>query len=128
VAGRLLEQVCDRPSWTIPISVKRKRGDTYTLADLWPGTVKELKSTTAGPAFATVDKWLHLRNVAGAHYNEWAESVTWVEAEAFGLATLELLANVRCDTCKGWVEPAGAKFYACRCGKTAITPGGSHQS
>lgn len=122
VAGRLLEQICDRMSWTIPISVKRKRGDAYTLADLWPGTMKELKRTTAAPALAAIDTWLHLRNAAGAHYNEWAESLTSSEAEAFGFATLDLLAAVRCVDCKDWIERIGPKTYGCRCGKVSIRP------
>ncbi|MCL3861735.1 AAA family ATPase [Actinotalea sp. K2] len=122
VAGRLLEQICDRMSWTIPISVQRKRGDAYTLGDLWPGTVKEMKGTTAASAFAEVDRWLHLRNALGAHYNEWAESATWSEAEAFGLGVLDIAARMHCGRCKAWVERRGIRSYQCRCGETSVVP------
>ncbi|ASY36989.1 MULTISPECIES: ATP-binding protein [unclassified Streptomyces] len=115
IAGRLLEQICDRLSWTIPISVKRKRGDAYTLADLWPGVIKELKRTSCADLLTRVDRWVHLRNAVGAHYNEWAESVTWAEAELFGYAVLEFYDRVHCDSCKQWVRRAGVKEYACRC-------------
>ncbi|MFJ6896848.1 AAA family ATPase [Streptomyces hokutonensis] len=120
VAGRLLEQICDRLSWTIPTSVKRKRGDAYTLADLWPGIMKELKRTSCADTLMRVDRWVHLRNAAGAHYNEWAEGVTWVEAESFGYAVLEFYGEVHCDACKQWVERSGAKVFTCRCGVARI--------
>jgi hypothetical protein len=44
---------------------------------------------------------------------------TWRHVD-IGLATVELLAAVKCDACKGWVEPAGTKTYICRCKSTAI--------
>ncbi|MFJ8771978.1 AAA family ATPase [Streptomyces microflavus] len=115
VAGRLVEQICDRLSWTIPTSVKRKRGDTYTLADMWPGIMKELKRTSCADVLVRVDRWVHLRNAAGAHYNEWAESLTWAEAESFGYAALEFYSQVHCDSCGQWVERIGAKQFSCRC-------------
>ncbi|MFI8793402.1 AAA family ATPase [Streptomyces sp. NPDC055105] len=120
IAGRLLEQICDRLSWTIPISVKRKRGDAYTLADMWPGIMKELKRTSSAELLVKVDTWAHLRNAAGAHYNEWAEGITWAEAEAFGYAVLELYEAVHCESCKQWVTRAGSKRFACRCSAVRI--------
>jgi len=122
VAGRVLELACDRMSWTIPISVKRRRGDAYTLGDLWPGTAKELRVTNLAGTVADVDRWLHLRNAAGAHYNEWAESITWAEAGRFGWAVAELVAAVHCSSCGQWVERRGSRSYACRCGSTEVTP------
>ncbi|GGN64787.1 hypothetical protein GCM10012285_67110 [Streptomyces kronopolitis] len=122
VAGRLLEQICDRLSWTIPISVKRKRGDAYTLADMWPGIVKALKRTPSANLLTRVDRWVHLRNAAGAHYNEWADGVTWTEAELFGYAVLEFYDQVHCDSCNQWVERSGGMEYACRCSATTLRP------
>ncbi|MFF4346306.1 AAA family ATPase [Streptomyces sp. NPDC001530] len=122
VAGRLLEQICDRLSWTIPISVKRKRGDAYTLADMWPGIMKELKRTSSTALLTRVDTWVHLRNAAGAHYNEWAEGVSWAEAESFGYSVLELYEQVHCDSCKQWVERVEAKRLVCRCSAVSIDP------
>jgi RecF/RecN/SMC N terminal domain len=120
VAGRLVEQICDRLSWTIPSSVKRKRGDSYTLADLWPGVFKELKRTSCAASLMDVDRWLHLRNMAGAHYNEWAEGITWTEAESFGYAVLEFYSRVRCSSCGQWVERRGKEEFSCRCSATTI--------
>jgi energy-coupling factor transporter ATP-binding protein EcfA2 len=125
VAGRVLEQLCDRMSWTLPITVQRRRQDAYTLGDLWPGILKALKRTTCRDAALDVDRWVHLRNAAGAHYNEWAESLSWSEAERFGRAVLTLLSGLRCASCGQWVERAG-RAYACRCGETVVTPEAAH--
>ncbi|MFB8040613.1 AAA family ATPase [Streptomyces hydrogenans] len=122
IAGRLLEQICDRLSWTIPISVKRKREDAYTLADMWPGIKKELKNTNCAEIVTQVDRWSHLRNAVGAHYNEWAESVTWTEAEAFGKAVLAFYSQAHCASCGQWVERSGSRNYSCRCGTVTVSP------
>jgi hypothetical protein len=44
-AGWVLEAICNRLSWTIPVSVPRRRDDKYTLGDLWPPLLKVLKKT-----------------------------------------------------------------------------------
>ncbi|UZJ24515.1 hypothetical protein RHODO2019_15490 [Rhodococcus antarcticus] len=122
VAGRVLEQVSDRLSWTIPISVQRKRGDAYTLYDLWPGSLKELKRTSAGGTVMEIDKFIHLRNMAGAHYNEWAGNVPWSDVERFAWAVCDLVSKVFCGTCNGWIERRARHTYSCRCGHTTIGP------
>ncbi|UUU44465.1 AAA family ATPase [Streptomyces sp. NBC_00162] len=122
LTGRLLEQMCDRMSWAIPISVKRKRGDAYTLADTWPGTMKELKRTSCASQATSIDRWIHLRNTAGAHYNEWAEGVSWTEAEAFGYSVLELYSKLRCIRCEQWVTKLASYSYSCKCGSTRLDP------
>lgn len=118
-SGLLLEAICERLSWILPISVTRRREDKYTLGDLWPGVAKVLRKTTLSMDIEEVDKWLHLRNLVGAHYNEWALSLSSEEAYAFGAAVVALYQHVRCAKCHAWMEPLvqGAKSgYACRCG------------
>ena len=61
-AGLLLEEVCNRLSWTLPISVTRRKEDKYTLGDLCPGIYKTLRKTKAKATADEVDKWMHLRN------------------------------------------------------------------
>ncbi|MCW2902975.1 MAG: hypothetical protein JWO67_5240 [Streptosporangiaceae bacterium] len=119
VAGRLLEQICDILSWKIPTSVTRRREDAYTLGDTWPGIFRKLKATSCASTLASVDRWVHLRNIAGAHYNEWAEGVTWTEVEAFGYSVLEFYSQVHCDSCRQWVERQGNRL-ACRCDKIEV--------
>lgn len=72
VSGRTLEQLCDRLSITLGTSVTRRREDKYTLGDLWPGVLKTLRKANLEDltrAAETVDMYLALRNIAGAHYN-----------------------------------------------------------
>jgi hypothetical protein len=120
-AGRLLEQIADTLSWTLPISVVRRPGDRYTLGDVWPGVLKVLKKTNASTLAEEVDRFMHLRNVLGMHVNWWAESLSREEVERFGSAVLSLLEFVRCSTCIRWVEKAPPnQLWMCRCGSTRL--------
>jgi hypothetical protein len=119
-AGLLLEEICDRLSWTLPITVQRKRGDKYTLGDLWPGTLKVLRKTSLSNIAEAVDRLVHLRNLVGAHYNEWARSVSLDEARSFGEAVVELFWAVRCDTCFRWLEATTDRSWQCRCGQVKL--------
>lgn len=125
-AGMLLEQLSNVMSYSMSISVKRKKDDRYTLSDLWPGVAKACRKTTAGPLSEKVDQWWHLRNLAGAHFNEWARSLSIEEARLFGTAVLALFQQLHCDRCNGWVTEVtsaeGASFgFICRCGETRVT-------
>jgi hypothetical protein len=120
-AGRLLEQIADTMSWTLPISVVRRPGDRYTLGDVWPGVLKVLKRTNAAEVAEDVDRFLHLRNVLGMHVNWWAESLSREEVERFGSAVLSLLETARCSQCARWVEKAPPnQLWMCRCGSTRL--------
>lgn len=120
-AGRLLEQIADTLSWTLPTSVTRRPGDRYSLGDLWPGVFKILKKTNASALAEDVDRFLHLRNVLGMHVNWWAESLSREEVDRFGSAVLCLLDSVRCSTCIRWVEKAPPdRLWMCRCGSTRL--------
>ena len=124
-AGILLERICDRLSVSLPISVLRRPGDRYTLGDLWPGIQKKLKRTTIVESLADVDRTMDLRNMIGAHYNEWAESLSRSEACEFGKSVLVLYSRVRCGVCFRWIEPLsiGGRAtgeYRCRCGAVSV--------
>ena len=124
-AGLLLERCCNHLSHTLPISVTRRRDDRYTLGDLWPGVLKSLKNTSAkGPA-VEVDRWLHLRNLLGAHFNEWANTLSRLESEAFGIAVRDLTQLLWCAKCENWVDAVRVGVskitgWSCRCGRTAV--------
>lgn len=123
LAGILHEAIADRLSWTLPISITRRPSDRYTLGDLWPPIVKALRKTTVAPVVDSVDRWVHLRNLAGAHYNEWARSLSVGEARAYGHAVLDLANSVRCTACGRWIERIGsAPKWECRCGQTRLAP------
>ena len=122
-AGLLLEEICHRLSWTLPISVTRRKEDKYTLGDLWPGVLKTLKKTEAKACVDEVDKWMYLRNLVGAHYNEWAQSLSTHEAISFGEAVVLLLSEVKCAKCHRWIESSGApqnNYWSCRCGQVKL--------
>jgi len=118
-AGRQLEQVCDELSWRLPTSVQRRRGDAYTLGDLWPGVHRKLMKSGVSGLADDVDTWLHLRNMVGAHYNEWADAVCLSEAEELGIAVRALYQHTYCLDCARWVERAG-QAMSCRCGHTSF--------
>jgi hypothetical protein len=119
-SGLLLEETCAQLSWALPISVQRKRGDKYELGDLWPGVFKVLRKSTISSTAESVDRWLHLRNAVGAHFNEWARSVSLGEARSFGEAVVELLWSVRCDNCYRWIEATSDRTWCCRCGQVHL--------
>jgi energy-coupling factor transporter ATP-binding protein EcfA2 len=121
-AGVLLEEICDRLSWTLGTSVHRARGDRYTLGELWPGVRKKLLKTSAASAIEAVDATVALRNIVGAHFNEWGQSVSMEEATDFGVAIKELLSRVFCSSCQSWILPGlrDATAWECRCGTTSL--------
>jgi hypothetical protein len=102
--------------------VKRRHGDRYTLGDLWPPIRKELRKTAAAAATAEeIDRYLHLRDLMGAHYNEWAESASAAEIARLAVAVLALLRTTQCQTCKRWVERSPIRGqWVCRCGATVL--------
>lgn len=120
-AGRLLEAVCDRLSWTLPVAVVRNRTDRYDLGALWPPVLKKLKRSSIADILESVASSLYLRNLLGAHYNEFAESVPDHDADHFGTAVLSLWHSVWCSTCGQWVERQSEGVCRCRCGATSFT-------
>ena len=103
VAGLVLEEACQELSWRILISVLRRRGDRYSLGDLWPGIRKILSKTSAASAAGRVDQWWHLRNLVGAHYNEWSVNLSLHEAKPFGESGGDLVEATRCPDCGEWL-------------------------
>lgn len=122
MAGVLLEQIADRLSWTIGTSVPRRRGDRYTLGDLWPGVLKKLRKTDAQAEAEAAEASAMLRNLVGAHFNEWAHSISLQEATHFGEVVDRLLQRAFCQRCGSWLVPGSpsASSWACPCGVTEI--------
>lgn len=114
-AGLLLEQASDQLSWRLGTSIKRAKADKYTLGALWPGVAKELRRGGLGEVVDRIDRSYVLRNLAGAHFNEWAGTLSREEAENFGEAVLELVKSTWCSTCNDWISRQGATAR-CHCG------------
>jgi hypothetical protein len=123
-ASILLEKICTNLSFNLPISVTRRKNDKYTLGDLWPGIVKELKKTNIASVVEELNQLIYLRNMIGGHYNEWALSLTRNEAIEFAETILEFYNNVHCSSCGYWLQDvvvAGKKIArSCRCQKIYV--------
>jgi hypothetical protein len=101
-AGRVLEEVCNDLSLRLEASVTRRPKDRYTLGDLWPGVSKILRKNGPGPcreALSDIDAFLALRNIVGAHYNEWATSLSSAEAVDFANVVIRFWDATHCSTC-----------------------------
>lgn len=120
-SGLLLEELSDALSKSLSISIHRKRDDKYTLADLLPGIMKQLKKTSLKSQVETVEQWVHLRNLIGAHFNEWALALSFHEAKQFGESVINLFEAVKCKKCSSWISSnIGQNFYSCKCGTIII--------
>ena len=102
-SGILLEQICDGLSKNLNTTIQRKVDDKYTLGDLFPSIIKTLKKTDLRALVEDVEKWLHLRNLIGAHFNEWALTLSLEEARLFGNSVKSLFDKVRCNKCSTWL-------------------------
>ena len=101
-AGRVLEELCEGLSIKLACKIARRPGDRYTLGDLWPGVASSLKKhgpPSITPVVDDVGRFLDLRNIVGAHYNEWAGTLASQEALEFANAALALWNACRCPTC-----------------------------
>lgn len=122
LAGLILEEICDTLSMNFNTSIQRKKDDKYTIGDLWTGLAKQLKKSEIKEQIEEVETWLHLRNIIGAHFNEWALTLSLEEAKQFGKSVKKLLVSVKCEKCKSWLTTSPAfSFYSCKCGELRLT-------
>ncbi|MGN6802960.1 MAG: ATP-binding protein [Ginsengibacter sp.] len=119
-AGILLEKICNHLSYSLPISVTRKLEDKYTLGDLWPGVFKKLKKTEIHETLEIIDKLSFLRNLFGAHYNEWAASLSNSEALQYANSVNTFYESTFCDSCLTWISNNSTIFWKCSCGKCSL--------
>ena len=70
------EYLCNQLTINLNLSIQRKFEDKYTIGDLWPGVLKHFKKSRISDVVVDIDKLLHIRNLLGAHYNEWAISLS----------------------------------------------------
>ena len=120
-AGLLLEQISNTLSVQLGTTIHRKRGDRYTLSDLWSGISKTLRKTELKEIIESIETHIHLRNLIGAHYNEWALSLSLTEAKTFAESVLFLFLSVKCEKCSGWISSnLNQTFLSCKCGNIII--------
>jgi hypothetical protein len=122
LTGLVLESLCHTLSWSIPISIERKKNDRYTLGDLWPGIEKALRKSEAHDEITNVSRWLLFRNMIGAHFNEWARNLTDSEIKDFACSVIALHDKTICNQCHQAVASIHGirDCWICRCGRTKI--------
>ncbi len=103
-AGLFLETICNKLSMNLNTSIQRKFEDKYTLGDLWPGIKKHFKKSELNKTTEEIDKLLHIRNLLGAHYNEWSISLSNYEVNSFAENILSLYCKVFCEKCQSWLN------------------------
>ncbi|MGC4827231.1 AAA family ATPase [Micromonospora arida] len=119
VAGRQLERLCQEISMRLNVKVTRRLDDKYTLGDLWGPCAKELKKTSVRAVVESLELRQHLRNMVGAHQNQWAASLPLSDAVTFAEDVAALLDAMYCTTCEGWVT-RNHQLTVCRCGMVAL--------
>jgi hypothetical protein len=105
--------------------IERKFGDRYTLEDLWPGVHRILRRASSNPypglvnAANQVHNAYALRNIYGAHYSTWAESLSDTEVRNFARYVAALWGASRCPTCGTFVSRRqGEEQVSFSCGHT----------
>ncbi len=107
----------------LSVKVTRRLDDKYTLGDLWGPCAKELKRTAVRSVVESLELRQHLRNMVGAHQNQWATSLPLSDAVAFAEDVAAILDTVYCTTCDGWVtRNRDAAPTSCRCGTLTLRP------
>jgi hypothetical protein len=107
-AGRLLEQIlqnlCDSLTISVPFKIK---GD-YTIDPLWSSFYTRAKKQkefyeTAKKSLDSIDILRQQRNWVGAHYNEWAKTLTADESKDFAQSVIDLRKFVYCEKCNQFI-------------------------
>ena len=118
--GVLLEELSQRLSYTLPIKIERKKDDEYTLGELWPRISSILARTSLSTVTHDIDRLNHLRNLGGAHFNEWSASIELTDAIKFAEVVIKLHDAIKCSNCNRWIERLIDGAYSCRCGNVSI--------
>lgn len=117
-ASVTLENICQQLSFSLQLSVHRKYGDRYTIADIWPGLCKKFKGTDLKKDLDKLNVLLLIRNSLGCHANEWAKSYSDKEIMDFAKLVLDLYHKVYCPKCMKWissVEKSSSIVAECNC-------------
>jgi DNA-directed RNA polymerase subunit RPC12/RpoP len=125
-AGRNLEKFLSQMRGNLGLKVPAKRDRNYTIGDLYnpffAWVNKSQLERADRPEFAAelealwkeLDEVWRLRNWSGAHFNEWAATVTPDEALSFLDAIKRLVTSFECPVCSNLVVyDSNAKVVIC---------------
>ncbi len=102
--GLFLEYLCNQLTMNLNLSIQRKFEDKYTIGDLWPGVLKHFKKSSISNVVIEIDKLLHIRNLLGAHYNEWAISLSNQDVYNFANLVDEFYDKTFCNNCHSYIS------------------------
>jgi hypothetical protein len=121
-AGKALEELADVLSASLRVSVTRTEGDRYTLEALWPPVYSALRKADLPPDIKEPAKNINelyvLRNTAGAHFNNWAQTLSDAEAMSFARSIHNLWSATHCSICTAPLTATGipsGPTYTYRC-------------
>lgn len=107
-SGRLLEEIlqnlCDFLTISVPFKI---RGD-YTIDPLWSSFYQKAKKQNefyvkGKKCLDSIDSLRQIRNWVGAHYNEWAKTLTANESKEFAKSVIDLRNFVYCEKCNQFI-------------------------
>lgn len=121
-AGSFLEKICNEITMNMRFSIERRIDDKYELNDLWNAVKSKLKKDDfLNPICNEIDQVYYLRNIFGAHYNKWAESINDEEVLRFANLVQQLYEKTFCPKCLSWIEKdKDKKFGRCKCHKLHV--------
>jgi AAA domain len=117
--GILLETLCNFLTVNLSLMLPRRLDQRYDIGDMWPAVVRSLGSSSIAPYVSRVNDVVHLRNLAGAHFNEWATNLSLDEVLDFAQAVIELWEHVFCTVCHNYIKRRGG-VLRCVCGTVTV--------
>ena len=108
-AGVLLEELLQNLCSNLNVSVPFRIQGDYTIDPLWTSFLVAAKNNEefyakAKECLDEIDELRKLRNWVGAHWNEWAQTLTQNEAMAFTNSVIELRNYTYCDECSRFIK------------------------
>lgn len=120
-AGLLLEEMLQNLCHNLSVSVPFRIEGDYTIGPLWGSfysTARKYQGfyRAAEECLEDIEELRRLRNWAGAHWNEWAQTLTNSEAEAFVDAVVGLRDFTYCSRCNQFIKRIAALdgVWSCR--------------
>jgi hypothetical protein len=119
-AGRLFEGMLQELRFALDLAVTAKRGENYTIADIWPTLVsRRIKKNSAleTKIGAAANRLGAVTRNIGAHGDEWKKALSDGEAKEFAQDVLTLHDAVHCSTCHTYIfrDQGDQSKYRCKC-------------
>ena len=108
-AGLLLEEMLQNLCNNLAVSVTFKIKGDYTVEPLWTGFYSAAKkhkgfNSSADGILQKIEDLKNLRNWTGAHWNQWAQTLTSSEADRFVDSVISLRSIVYCEECNQFIS------------------------